>query len=99
MLSGEVHPEKVIMISLPEWLVVGVLSIICIIIWWGVRRLININDATHESSSDINTNLGNMNGRMGKMETRFESHEKQDDERHEDSDRNVRDLWKIVNKI
>lgn len=87
------------MISLPEWLVVGVLTIICIIIWWGVRRLININDATHVSLSNININLGNMNGRVGKIETRFESHEKQDDERHEDSDRNVRDLWKVVNKV
>jgi len=70
--------------TLPEWAVISILMVIGTIIWWGVLRFIYINDTVSISLKDIADSLNKINGRVGKVETWMDLHEKQDDERHDD---------------
>ncbi len=62
---------------------VGVVS------WWGIRRIVDALDK-------IDARLGQINGRVGKMETWQGMHERQDDERHEHIDKVTDALWVAV---
>lgn len=45
----------------------------------------------------INARLGVQNGRIGKLETRLDYHEEQDDKFHLESQQERRDLWQTIN--
>lgn len=87
------------MISLPEWFVVGVLTVICVLLGWGVKRLVKINDDTHKALQHINDNLQKINGRLTRSEMWIAAHDKQDDERHEDAQKEHDVLWNKIDKI
>ena len=76
--------------TLPEWGVVSILAVIGTVIWWGVLRFIHIYDDISESLKEIVKNLSIINGRVGKVEAWKESHDKQDDERHDDIKESIR---------
>lgn len=64
--------------------------------WWGIRRIVSGQDQIAETLTDISDRLGHINGRVGKMETHIELHEKQDDERHEHIEKETDALWSAV---
>lgn len=70
--------------TLPEWVVITILAIIGTVVWWGVLRFIHIYDDISVALKDIAKSLGLVNGRIGKLETWKDLHDKQDDERHKD---------------
>ena len=80
--------------TLPEWAVVLILTGIGVVMWWGVRRLVQTNDNTNSALVEIGQGLATMNGRLGKSETWMELHEKQDDERHQEVKQAHAALWK-----
>ena len=82
--------------TVPEWVVITVLTAIGVVFWWGVKRLVKANDDTSLSLAGINNNLSVMNGRLGKSEMWMTQHEKQDDSRHVESRGHVEALWTAV---
>lgn len=82
--------------GMPEWLVVAMLGAIGSVAWWGIRRIVLGQDAINATLATISERLGNINGRVGKIETRIEMHEAQDDERHERFDKETDSLWAQV---
>lgn len=85
--------------TVPEWVVIVVLSSIGVIFWWGVLRLIKSQDDTSSSLVSINTNLSAINGRLGKSETWMEQHEKQDDSRYEEVKQQHESMWAAIDNL
>ncbi len=77
------------MTGIPEWLFMSILASIGAVIWWGVRQIV-------AELKKINDRLNIINGRVGKMETWKDGHEKQDDERHEHLDKETDALWTAI---
>lgn len=72
-----------------EGLILAAIAAVGVVAWWGLRRIIDALDK-------IDARLGQINGRVGKMETWQGMHEKQDDERHERFDHETDALWIAV---
>lgn len=66
-------------LALPEWAVVLVLSGIGVVMWWGVRRLVEANDHTNVALIEIGNALSSVNARLGRSETWQDMHQKSDD--------------------
>ena len=77
------------MTGIPEGLFLSVLAAIGVVIWWGIRQIVT-------ELKKINERLNLINGRVGKMETWKDMHEKQDDERHEHLEKATDTLWVAV---
>ena len=82
--------------TIPEWVIIVVLGAIGAVFWWGVLRLINTQDIMSVNLSEINKNLGIMNGRLGKSEVWQTSHEKTDDGRHIEAKEHFVSLWQAI---
>lgn len=72
-----------------EGLILAAVASVGIVAWWGLQRIIAALD-------EINRRLGQINGRVGKMETWQEMHERADDERHEQVEKVTDALWIAV---
>lgn len=72
-----------------EGLLLAGVAAVGIVSWWGIRRIV-------ESLDSIDKRLGQINGRVGKMETWQGMHERHDDERHEHIDKATDALWVAV---
>jgi hypothetical protein len=84
------------MTGIPEGIVAIILSAIGIVAWWGIKRIVGGQDEINRTLHQISDRLASINGRVGKMETRQEMHEKHDDERHEQFEKETADLWAAV---
>ena len=82
--------------TIPQWVVIIVLSGIGAVLWWGVKRIVHSIDETNTSLKVINDTLNEMSGRIGKVETWTEMHEKQDDDRHTSYQQNYDRLYELV---
>lgn len=85
--------------TLPEWVVIGILGIVSTIIWWGILRFIHINDDTAKHLTNIDKNLALICERLGKSDMWMEMHSKQDDDRHEEIKNIFGELWSAVDRI
>lgn len=85
--------------GIPEWVVVGMLGVIGTVAWWGIRRIVAGQDAINETLTTISERLATINGRVGKMETWAEQHERQDDERQHRLDKETDSLWGQVRQL
>lgn len=85
--------------TVPEWAVICILSSIGIVLWWGVKRLVQSNDETSQALTGINGTLAAMNTRLGKSESWMDAHDKQDDERHQDVKQEHHSMWEAVEKL
>lgn len=72
-----------------EGLLLAGVAAVGIVSWWGIRRIV-------EALDNIDKRLGTISGRVGKMETWQEMHERQDDERHEQVEKTTDALWMTV---
>lgn len=72
-----------------EGLLLAGVAAVGIVSWWGIRRIVDALDK-------IDDRLGQINGRVGKMETWQGMHERQDDERQEHIDKATDALWVAV---
>jgi hypothetical protein len=72
-----------------EGLLLAGVAAVAIVSWWGIRRIV-------ESLDSIDSRLGTINGRVGKMETWQVMHERQDDERYEHIDKTTDAIWTAV---
>jgi|CXWL01.1.fsa_nt_gi hypothetical protein len=72
-----------------EGLILAAITSVGVVAWWGLKRIIDALDK-------IDARLGQINGRVGKMETWQGMHERQDDERHEHIDKATDALWVAV---
>lgn len=72
-----------------EGLILAAIAAVGVVAWWGLRRIIDALD-------NIDARLGQINGRVGKMETWQGMHEKQDDERHDLVEKTTDALWMAV---
>ncbi len=72
-----------------EGLILAAIAGVGVVSWWGIRRIV-------EALDKIDARLGQINGRVGKMETWQVMHERSDDDRHEHIDKNVDALWNMV---
>lgn len=70
--------------TLPEWSVVLILTGIGVVMWWGVRRLIQTNDSTNSTLVEIGHSLGSMNNHIGRSEVWQDMHQKSDDRQFDD---------------
>lgn len=70
--------------TFPEWAVVLILTGIGVVMWWGVRRLIETNDNTTAALVEIGHGLASMNARIGKSEMWQDMHQRSDDRQFED---------------
>jgi uncharacterized membrane-anchored protein YhcB (DUF1043 family) len=84
--------------TLPEWAVITILAVIGTIIWWGILRFIHINDTVSISLKDIVDSLNKINGRLGKTEIRLELHEKQDDERYDNINKDYDYMQELIER-
>lgn len=81
------------LVGVPE----GVALLVLSVVGWGLRRLVAGQDETNKTLVTISDRLGQINGRVGKMETRQDMHEKHDDERHTEIGKEHDALWAAVN--
>lgn len=72
-----------------EGLILAAIAGVGVVSWWGLRRIIDALD-------NIDKRLGQINGRVGKMETWQSMHEKTDDERHDQVEKTTDALWMAV---
>lgn len=77
------------MTGIIEALILAVLSAVGIVAWWGFRRMVTALDR-------IEDRLGQINGRVGKMETWQGMHERQDDDRIDHLEKTADKLWAAV---
>lgn len=70
--------------TLPEWAVVLILTGIGVVMWWGIRRLVETNDHTTAALVEIGQGLASMNTRIGKAEVWQDMHQRSDDRQFED---------------
>lgn len=85
--------------TVPEWIVVGVATIFCVVVWWGIRELVAANKQTGEALSKIRDLLAGMDTRLATSETWMELHEKQDDERHQETKKSHEAMWDAINGL
>ena len=56
------------MISVPEWMVVGLLGVLVMIAGWAARRMVKAYDTLREDVCEIKRQMMTMNGRIAKSE-------------------------------
>lgn len=76
-----------IWIQVGAWLIVGLVGIVVATFWWGFRAVIQL-------LGSIQTDLRELGGRIIKVESWTENHEKQDDARHAEMREEISGLWK-----
>ncbi len=86
-------------ISLFESLIVLVISGIFIVAWWGIKRLVQLNDDEAVSLKNINENLHMVSERIGKADVWMEMHSVQDDDRHKENIRTIDNLSKSIENL
>jgi len=97
-------------VSLFEGVILLIIAGISIVVWWGVKRLVKINDdeAKRLESIDksivmrlesIDKSLAKICERLGRSDIWMEMHSKQDDERHEEIKRIHNNLQKAVDEL
>ena len=84
------------MTGIPEGVIIAILAAIGVVAWWGIRRVVTGQDAINSKLETISDRLGQINGRVGKSETWQVQHEKYDDERHEQIEKETDKLWDVV---
>lgn len=85
--------------GIPEGIVALILTAIGVVAWFGIKRIIKGQDTINETLLQISARLAQINGRVGKMETRIEMHEEQDDERQHRIDKEHDALWAQVRTL
>lgn len=85
--------------TLPEWVVIGILGIVGTIIWWGILRFIHINDDAAKHLTNIDKSLAVICERLGKSDMWMEMHSKQDDDRHEEIKTIFGELWGAIDRL
>lgn len=86
------------MTGIPEGIIVLILTAIGVVGWFAIRRIIEGQDKILAAQVTTNERLGQINGRVGKAETRMEMHEKQDEERHEQMEREQMRIWAAIER-
>lgn len=71
-------------VTLFEGIILLVISGVCVVAWWGIRRLVKVSDDGTILLNSINESLSDLCERLGKTETWMVMHSKQDDERHDE---------------
>jgi hypothetical protein len=81
------------MTGIPEGLILLVLTSIGVVAWWGIRRIVSGQDSIGLTLDAINDRLAHMEGRIIKVETRLDSHEREDDGKFEHVEKTTDALW------
>ena len=76
-----------IWISVGSWLVIGLISALLALLWWGIRTVVS-------TLREIQVDLHLVSGRTIKMESWAEAHDKQDDARHTEMREEISGLWR-----
>jgi predicted transcriptional regulator len=103
MLSGQVCEEKVNLMTMSVTLFEGIVLLFITgvfgVIWWGVKRLVKLNDDESKRLENIDKNLSKIFERIGKTETWMEMHTREDDVRHEEVKRIYTDIKQQIGKL
>ena len=83
-------------VTLFEGIVLLIIVGISVVIWWGVKRLVKINDDEGKRLDNIDKSLAKICERLGKSDVWMEMHSKQDDERHEEIKKIHSELRKAI---
>jgi len=86
----------VMSVTLFEGVVLLIIAGISIVIWWGVKRLVKLNDDEGKRLENIDKSLAKICERLGKSDVWMTLHSKQDDERHEESKRILVSLQEAI---
>lgn len=84
------------MTGIPEWVGVTLLGIIGTVAWWGIRRIISGQDQANQTLTDIKDEIGQWGIRVTGLETWRTMHERSDDERYEQLEKQTDSLWTVV---
>lgn len=79
--------------GISEGLTLLVLTAIGVVAWWGIRRIVSGQDSMNMTLDAINEKLAHMDGRIVKVETRLDMHERADDDRFEHTEKTTDALW------
>lgn len=85
--------------SVPEWVAIIVITVICGVIGWGVARLVKAIDDASASLKEIDERLGEIAVSQGKGIMWMDAHDKQDDERYHDMKTSIDALWSSVSHL
>lgn len=88
-----------ISVSLFEGVVLLVISGIFVVAWWGVKRLVKINDDEAETLKGIFKNLSVVCGRLEKIEMWMKMHGELDDERHKENKSTLKVLKENIENL
>lgn len=87
----------------PVWAILIVLSVVGVVTWWGVLRLIHSNDITNEELNKnldcIDKNLSMINERLGRLETWIDGHAGQDNILFQAVTKEHESIWHAIDKI
>lgn len=84
--------------AIPEWVVLGMLTVIGTVAWWGIQRIVSGMDGINSTLLAISERLAQINGRVGKVETRLEMHESQDADRQAGVEREHTRIWTAIDR-
>lgn len=87
------------MTGISEGIVALIWSAIGVVAWFGIRRIVAGQDSMNAMLAVISERLAQINGRVGKMETKIEMHEAQDDERQHRVDKEHDAIWAQVRTL
>jgi len=86
-------------ITLFEGIILLIISGVFVVIWWGVKRLVQINDDEGKRLENIDKSISKICERLGQFDIWMDLHSKQDDERHKENKRILVDLQNGIKDI
>lgn len=85
--------------SLFEGIILLFIGGIFTVAWWGVKRIVKINDDEAKTLEGINDNLKQICERLARGDTWMEMHANLDDERHEENKVVLKDLREAIDAL
>ena len=83
--------------TIPEWVMILLVTCILAVLGWGAKRLVQANDETSKTLIEIATHLAVMNGRLGKTETLMTVHADFDEKQFAVIRETTKELWHAIN--
>lgn len=84
--------------TIPEWVLVTLVTCILAVLGWAATRLVKANDDTALSLSDIVRTLGLVNGRLGRTEVWQQMHGDDDARRFQAIAETHNEMWHVINQ-
>lgn len=87
------------MMTVPEWMGLGVLSVLCAIIWWGAQRLIEGQEKQARDLGSIMVSVARICGNVEKATAVQEQHKSVCDERYDLNMHEHREIKALVAEL